>query len=120
MQNGAYRRLIVWRKARDLAVEIVRATASPSFRRDWALRDQMRRAAISVPSNIAEGNERGSPREMARFCHFAKGSVAELSTQVEIAAATDYVDIASAARWQAQCEELARMLASLIRVHTQP
>jgi len=117
VDQASYRRLVVWRRARDLAIDVYGATSSDAFRRDWGLRDQLRRAAVSIPSNIAEGNERGSPRERARFCYYARGSLAELSTQVEIAAATGMLDPERAAGWQRQCDELARMLTALIRTH---
>jgi four helix bundle protein len=115
MNTKGYRGLQVWRRARDLAMEVCRATSGATFNRDWALRDQLRRAAISVASNIAEGNERGSKREMARFCYYARGSLAELSTQAEIAAGIGFLDGKQAARWQQECDELAGMLMRLIR-----
>ncbi|HST00604.1 MAG TPA: four helix bundle protein [Usitatibacter sp.] len=108
--------MIVWQRSRDLAIDIFKATGDRPFKTEWALRDQLRRSAVSVPSNIAEGNERGSRKEMARFCQYAKGSLAELSTQVEIAAGTGLLDEEHAKQWTGQCEELARMLAALIRV----
>jgi len=109
-----YRQLLVWHRARDLAVDVYRATGASSFNRDWALRDQLRRAAVSVPSNVAEGNERGSKREMMRFCYYARGSLAELSTQSEIASRIGFLEEARAKRWQQECEELAKMLMGLI------
>jgi four helix bundle protein len=79
------------------------------------LRDQIRRAAISVPSNIAEGNERGSDRDCARFFYFARGSLAELSTQADIACAIGLLDQQRAEDWMRECDQLGRMLAALIR-----
>jgi four helix bundle protein len=75
----------------------------------------MRRAAISVPSNIAEGNERGSDRDCARFLYFARGSLAELSTQIDIAHEIGLLDAPVSERWMRECEELARIVAALIR-----
>jgi four helix bundle protein len=118
MMERGYRRLKVWQRSRDLAIEVFKATGASSFNRDWALKDQLRRSSVSVPSNIAEGNERGSRKEMARYCQHAKGSLAELSTQVEIAAGTGLLDEDRAKRWISECEELARMLAALIRMHS--
>ncbi len=115
MDSRHYRNLIVWKRARLLAIAVYRATGDKSFNRDWGLRDQMRRAAISVPSNIAEGNERGSDRDCARFLYFARGSLAELSTQADIAGEIGLLESSVAQRWTGECEELARILATLIR-----
>jgi four helix bundle protein len=107
------------KRSRDLAIDVFRATAAASFRRDWAFRDQLRRCAISVPSNIAEGNERGSDRDCVRFFYIARGSLAELSTQAEIGRAVELLDVGRAERWISEADEIARMLAALIR-HRQP
>lgn len=82
MGYGSFEDLDVWKKSCRLAVrmyEILRAC------RDYGLKDQMTRAAVSVASNIAEGAERDSAKEYIRFLHIAKGSAAELRTQVYIA-----------------------------------
>jgi four helix bundle protein len=115
-----YRRLHVWRRARLLAIDVCKATNGPAFRRDWGFRDQIRRAALSVPSNIAEGNERGSDRDASRFLYFSRGSLAELSTQVGIASEIGLLDPLLAARWTKECDELGRMLRKLIeaRMHS--
>src|SRR5579871_6483852 len=70
--------LIAWQKARTLTAAVYRVTAEGPFSRDFALRDQIRRAAISVMSNIAEGFERGKPTEFHNFLCIAKGSCAEI------------------------------------------
>jgi len=74
----------VWRLGCDLAKEIYNKTSTGSLAKDWGLRDQIRRSAISIPSNIAEGFERNSNREFRRFLLIAKGSCAELRTQLTI------------------------------------
>jgi four helix bundle protein len=84
--------LIAWQKARALTAEIYRASASGAFARDFALRDQIRRSAISIPSNIAEGFERWSLGEFHRFLTYAKGSCGELKTQLYIAGDVGYLD----------------------------
>ena len=114
METRHYRNLVVWQRSRDLAVDVFRVTQAPEFRREWGYRDQLRRSALSVPSNIAEGNERGSDRECARFLYFARGSLAEFSTQIEVGEASAILPSETASRWQRQCDEIARMLASLI------
>ena len=115
MDTRDYRNLFVWQRARALAVAVCRATGQDSFRRELGFRDQMRRAAISVPSNIAEGNERGSDRDCARFFYFAKGSLAELATQADIACAIGLLDHGLGAQWIAECDALGRMLGAIIR-----
>src|SRR4051812_41151052 len=76
--------LRVWHDAKALAVSVYQVTETI---RDFGLRDQMRRAAVSVPSNIAEGDERDTDKDSVRCFYIAKGSLAELSTQLEIASA---------------------------------
>lgn len=77
--------LIAWQKARALCAAIYQTTSEGPFARDFALRDQIRRAAISVMSNIAEGFERGKPSEFHQFFCVAKASCAELRSQLDIA-----------------------------------
>jgi four helix bundle protein len=98
-----------------LAIDVCRATADEAFRRDWGLRDQLRRAAISVPSNIAEGNERGSDRDAVRFFFFARGSLAELATQADIAAELGMLQTERGRPWMQECDELGKMLTRLIQ-----
>jgi len=62
-----FRGLKVWQNGKELAVEIYKLTQKSSFNRDFSLKDQIRRAGVSIPSNIAEGDERGTNREAVRF-----------------------------------------------------
>ncbi len=80
-----YRDLNLWKEAKMLAIEVLRIADGPTLFRRRALCEQISRAAISVPSNIAEGDERGSNRDSIRFLYIARGSAAELATQLEIA-----------------------------------
>jgi four helix bundle protein len=77
-----FQNLEVWREAKMLAVDIYKFTTDL---RDFCLRDPMRRAAVSIASNIAEGDERDTDKDSVRFFFMAKGSLAELRTQLEIA-----------------------------------
>jgi four helix bundle protein len=87
-----FQKLFVWQKAKDLAVEVYRLTKScPSFQIDDGLQNQLRRAAISVPSNIAEGDELRTNRQSVHFLYIAKGSIAEIRTQLIIAYEIDYI-----------------------------
>ena len=118
MDENGYRSLAVWKRARALAIEVCHATAGHTFKRDWALKDQLRRSAISVPSNIAEGSERGSNRDSIRFLYFARGSLAELATQADIACEIGLLDAGVAAQWLAECDSLGRMIIGLIHART--
>ena len=106
---------MVWQKAKTLAVEVYRLTKSETIRHDFSLIDQMRRSAVSVPSNIAEGDERNSDKDSVRFFHIAKGSLAELATQLEIARDVGYFTAAQVEPMINQCFELGKMLGALIR-----
>ena len=77
--------LIAWQKARDLTQAIYQTTSVGSFAKDFGLRDQVRRAAVSVMSNLAEGFERGSRSEFHQFLSIAKSSCAELRSQLYVA-----------------------------------
>lgn len=80
-----FKDLLVWQLAKDLAVKVYQVSEKQELKKDYGLCDQIRRSAVSVASNLAEGDERGSNREAVRFFYIAKGSVAELRTQIQIA-----------------------------------
>jgi four helix bundle protein len=82
---NTYKDLLVWQKAKSLAVEVYRATEQFPKNELFGLTNQMRRAAVSVASNIAEGQGRGSKPDFAHFLCMARGSLLELETQLEIA-----------------------------------
>jgi four helix bundle protein len=81
-----------WKKARELAREIYAISNEGPFARDFGLRDQIRRAAVSVMSNIAEGFERGGDVEFRRFLAIAKGSAGEVKAQLYVALDADLID----------------------------
>ena len=89
MEN--YRNLIAWQKAKALALDIYICTRDFPKAETYGLTSQMRRAAISVPSNIAEGKGRYSPRELVQFLYHARRSLLELETQLVIARELAYV-----------------------------
>ncbi len=84
--------LIAWQKARVLAREIYRVSDMRPFSRDFALKNQIRKAALSVPSNIAEGFERFNPREFIYFLKIAKASCGEVRSQIYLASDVGYLD----------------------------
>ena len=83
--------IIAWQKARVLTAEIYRITGSGGLARDFGLKDQMQRTAVSIMSNIAEGHERGTAPEFARFLRIAKASCAELRSQLYVASDVGYL-----------------------------
>ncbi len=115
MESRVYRQLLAWQLGRDLAIEVYNITAGPAFERDWTFKEQLRRCALSVPSNIAEGNERGSDRDCIRFLYIARASLAELATQAEIATAVGLLDRQVSERRMEVCDRIARMISGLIR-----
>ena len=103
-----------WRGARQLAGEIYGATHQQPFAKDFGLRDQIRRAAVSVCSNIAEGDARQTGKESVQFFFIAKGSLAEVSAQLEIAAEVYALPVEKIETLQRECDELGAMLQGLI------
>jgi four helix bundle protein len=89
---GNFQKLRVWQLAKNLAVRIYKLTQSPTIRKDFGFKDQIQRAAISIPSNIAEGDESGTNKMSIRFFYTAKGSIAELQTQLIIANEIGYIE----------------------------
>ena len=84
MKTSNYKELQVWQKAMNLVVEIYNLTKLLPKEETYAISDQIRRAAVSIPSNIAEGQSRNSAKEVIQFLSIARGSLAELETQLLI------------------------------------
>ena len=105
--------LVAWQKARVLTAEIYQLTTQGPFARDFGLRDQIQRAAVSVMSNIAEGFERGSRAEFHQFLVIAKGSCAELRSQLYTAVDVSYIDNETFERVSLLAEEVSRILGGL-------
>ena len=104
---------VAWQKAMDLAVDVYALTRRAPFSRDFALVDQSHRAAISIASNIAEGFDRGTRAEFHRFLSIAKGSCAELCTQLHLAHRLGYIDEDTAEQILLQAEEVNRIIGGL-------
>jgi four helix bundle protein len=115
---SGFRDLKVWQKAKDLAVQIYKVTQDGLFGRDFGFKDQIRRASVSIPSNIAEGDERGSNKEAVRFFYIAKGSLAELQTQLEIAHEIKYLDELIVNELLDKSDTIGKMLGSLIKARS--
>ena len=109
-----YTDLIVWQKAMDLTSEIYRLTKRLPKEELFSLSDQMRRAAVSVPSNIAEGHGRQSEKDFRQFLSVAKGSVYELQTQLYICVRQQFFTEKQAEDALSLCDEVGKMLTRLI------
>lgn len=110
--------IVTWQKARQLVAEIYKLTNDTTFSKDFALRDQIRRAAISVTLNIAEGFARRGDRQFRHFLHIAQGSTAETQAALYIALDQQYLSEESFDRIYNQCEEISKMLSGLIKYLT--
>jgi four helix bundle protein len=104
---------IAWQKARALTAEIYKLTEKGRFARDYGLKGQMQRAAVSTMSNIAEGFERGKPTEFHQFLSIAKGSSGELRSQLYVALDVNYLDPENFKVVMASAEEVGRLVGGL-------
>src|SRR5256885_4850014 len=106
--------LIAWQKAIDLVTEVYRATDGFPKREIFALTSQMRRCAISVPSNIAEGQGRLTTGEFKQFLGHARGSIFELQTQIKIATTLGYLEKNKAQDLKERAAEEGRIIQGLL------
>jgi four helix bundle protein len=109
-----YRKLKVWQKAHALTLGTYALSAKLRKPEAWPLRDQLFRASISVPSNIAEGAGRGSDRDFRRFLRHSLGSLNEVEYDLLLARDLEFLSAAEHSRLSAQLEEVRRMLSGLI------
>jgi four helix bundle protein len=110
----SYRELVAWNKAMELVTEIYRVTHTFPKEELFGLMSQLRRAAVSIPSNIAEGKGRLSKGEFRQFLGNARGSLAEVETQILIAQNLFYLDKSAAEKLLAMVEEVGKVLNGLI------
>jgi len=105
--------LQVWQMAHDLSVTIYGLTMDGEFSKDWGLRDQIQRAAVSIMSNIAEGFERYSRQEFKQFLSVARGSCAEVRSQIQLAKSLGYVTDSDCSKICEKCIGLSRAIGGL-------
>ena len=115
MKIKRFEELESWKRARELTNAIYQATAAESFARDFGLKNQIRRAAISVLSNIAEGFERGGDKEFIQFLALAKGSCGEVRSQLYVALDQAYLPPVVFEKLCRNAEEISRLIAGLMR-----
>ncbi len=110
-----HRRLDVWNEAVGFVVDVYQATRSFPKTEQYALADQLRRAAVSIPSNIAESAARQTRKEFVQFLYIARGSASEIDTQLEVAWRLNYIDESEKARLDHKLDAIGKMLTGLIR-----
>lgn len=111
---GNFLELRVWQLAKELAVNIYKVTQSPAFAKDFGLKDQIQRSVISIPSNIAEGDELDTNKQSIKHFFIAKGSSAELLTQIIIAYEIGYLSQIETDKLTDKCRKISIMLSKLI------
>lgn len=109
-----FENLKCWQEATALAVKIYAASGEGEFVRDFGLRDQLRRAAVSIASNIAEGKERETIVEFIRYLYIAKGSAGELKTQLLIATDIGYLSHECSTDLKERVEKVSALIGGLI------
>jgi four helix bundle protein len=105
--------LIAWQKARELTKGIYKVTKHGGFLKDFGLRDQIRRSSVSIMSNLAEGFERGGRPEFYQFLVYAKGSCAELRSQLYVALDVEYIDVVTFQNLDNLARETSRLVGGL-------
>jgi four helix bundle protein len=113
--SGTYEDLTTWQKSMDLVVAIYRATRTFPKEELYGLSAQLRRAAVSVPSNIAEGKGRFSDKELLQFLSNARGSVYELQTQISLAHRLAYLTDSEKSQLAGDAASVGQLLNALIR-----
>jgi len=114
--NYGYRNLVVWQKAMDLVEKVYALIKCFPQEERYALNDQLRRAVVSIPSNIAEGDGRASNKDYAHFLSIARGSLYETMTQIDIAVKLGYIN--PQPEIESLAMELRRMLYTMIEKYS--
>ena len=115
---GNFQKLRVWQLAKDLAVKIYKLTSKSTFSKDYGLKGQVQRSVVSIPSNIAEGDELDTDKQSIKHFYIAKGSAAELITQLIIAQEIGYLDPEISNNLVNECRVISVMLTKLIRARS--
>lgn len=115
MAVTSFRDLVAWQRAMDLVEEVYRVTACFPRSEQFALTNQLRRAVVSVPSNIAEGQGRGEGPDFLRFLRVARGSLQEVLTQLLVAERLGYIDSQQIACVQRSIDDVGKLVSGLMR-----
>ncbi len=112
---SGFRELVAWQKAMEVVEETYRLTENLPRKETYGLTDQMRRAAVSVASNIAEGSGRGGRKEFIQFLKIARGSIRELETQIEVCIRVKYIERNQAETLFERLDHTGRLISKLIQ-----
>lgn len=115
---GNFRKLIVWNRAKELAVKIYDQSKRKSLSKDFGLKDQIQRASVSIPANIAEGDELGTDKQSIKHFFIAKGSSAELQTLLIIANEIGYIEDEITLELLNECNIISVMLSKIIKARS--
>lgn len=114
-----FEKLKVWEKSVELARKIYEVTSQGKLGKDYGMKDQMRRSAVSISANIAEGDEMDSNKQSIRYFRIAKGSCGELYTHIEIAKRVGLITNEDANYIQTECISISGMLGNIIKARRQ-
>jgi len=112
---NSFEEIIAWQRARELNLELYLVTGQGNFSKDHGLRDQIRRASISITSNIAEGFERETTKEFIRFLYIAKASSGEFRSQLYLASDLNYISKDEFERLNLKVSEISKLIGGLIK-----
>ena len=115
---GNFRNLLVWQKAKDLAIKIYKLAKTEPISKDYGLRDQIQRASVSIPANIAEGDELDTDKQAIRHFYIAKGSAAELQTLLIISKEVGYIESDIIEELVNECKIISVMLLKIINARS--
>jgi four helix bundle protein len=115
---GDFKKLKVWQNAKNLAVSIYKISKEENISRDFGFKDQIQRAAVSIPANIAEGDELDTDKQSTRHFYIAKGSSAELQTLIIIGNEVGYIPDDLSDHLVNECKIISVMLTKLIRARS--
>lgn len=113
--NKPHKKLDLWKLSMDMVTQIYKVTALFPSEERYGLTNQIRRAAVSIPSNIAEGAARQTKKEFANYLHMAQGSLSELDTQIDIAKQLFYLQAAEWEQLNSQMDRIDKMISGLLR-----
>jgi four helix bundle protein len=110
-----FEEISAWKKAHESVLKIYKLTNETKLKRDFGLKDQMRRAAVSITSNIAEGHDRGTKNQFVYFLNVSRGSCSELRSQLILAKDLNYIEVTDCEKLKQDLMEVSRMIMGLIK-----